>query len=62
LPSRQEQPKIIGKCCNEESKYTALYNNEPLENFIILLCSDHAFDNQFTKNAIKITKLGGNNV
>jgi len=56
MPSRQ-QPKTIGQCCNNKLKFAGLYNNEPLDNFIILLCVEHAFSDPFTKNVIKVTKL-----
>ena len=48
----------IGRCCNKKSLYSALYNNEPLENFRILLCEDHAFSEIFEKNLLKLEKLG----
>ena len=60
MPSRQYDPKIIGKCCKNKSTYQALYNNKPLDDFVILLCSVHALDEPYTKNVIKITKLEGN--
>jgi hypothetical protein len=53
--SKEEQ---IGKCCNKKSLYSALYNNEPLENFRILLCEEHAFSEMFEKNLLKLEKLG----
>jgi len=59
MPSRQYDPRIIGRCCNNPLKFQALYLNEPLDNFIILLCSEHAFCEKYTKNVIKITKLEG---
>lgn len=48
----------IGRCCHKKLLYSALYNNEPLENFRILLCEDHAFSKIFEKNLIKLEKLG----
>lgn len=50
--------KQIGKCCRKKSRYCALYNNKPLENFKILLCEEHAFSEIFEKNLIKLEKLG----
>ena len=56
---REQKEKIIiaGKCCRNKPKFSALYNNEPLDNFIILLCTDHAFSEPFTNNVIKIKKI-----
>jgi len=59
MPSRQYEPRIIGRCCTNPSKFQALYNNKPLDDFIILLCSVHALDEPYTKNVIKIIKSEG---
>jgi len=58
LSSESEKIKVFGKCCENTSRYSGLYNNEPLDNFIVLLCSDHAFEESYTKNLIKLEKLG----
>ena len=57
MPSRQFDPKVVGKCCNNNSVYQGLYNNKPLDDFIILLCSDHVLIEPYTKNVIKVTKI-----
>lgn len=57
MPGREEQIKGVGRCCDNELKYTALINNFPLTNFTVSLCSVHASDRKFTQNAIKITEI-----
>jgi len=59
LLSSESEIKIIGKCCENTPRYSGLYNNEPLDNFIVLLCSDHAFEESYTRNLVKLEKLGG---
>jgi len=53
-----ESLNVVGKCCSKESKFIAHYDNEPLENFAILLCSDHVLAEPYTKNVTKIIKIG----
>lgn len=53
----KDSNKAIGKCCNNKSKYSALYNNKPLENFRVCLCEEHAFSETFEKNMIRLEKL-----
>ena len=57
---KNSNEEVVGVCCEKESKYSALYNNEPLENFCILLCEEHAFSETFEKNLIKLEKLRAN--
>ncbi len=49
--------KVLGKCCKNDSKYSALYNNEPLENFWLFLCEEHVFSETFEKNRVKLEKI-----
>ena len=48
---------VEGRCCENEPKFEALINNEPLENFIVQLCPTHVNEEAYTKNAIKIEKI-----
>lgn len=56
-----QNKKILGKCCKNKSSYSALYNNEPLENFWLLLCEEHAFSKIFEKNVIKLERIEAKN-
>ena len=53
--------RIEGRCCENEPRFEAMINNEPLEIFIVQLCPTHVNKEEYTKNAIKIEKIGEKN-
>ena len=53
--------RVEGRCCENEPRFEALINNEPLEIFIVQLCSTHVNEEMYTKNAIKIEKISEEN-